>query len=236
MEYERSLIKLKVSYHGHSVVQIETNRKKIIFDPFITGNSLTDLKADEVKIDVIILTHGHGDHLGDTVELAKKNNALVIGSAEMAAYLGFQGIEKTHGMNIGGAYEFDFGTMKMTQAFHSNGFITGDNQIIYLGMPAGVLFSAEGKTVYHAGDTALFSDMKLIGERHAIDLALLPIGDNFTMGPEDAALAAEFLRAKQVVPIHYNTFPAIKQDPQTFLDLLKAGNGKVLKPGEFLEL
>ena len=111
-----------------------------------------------------------------------------------------------------------------------------NGEIIYLGMPAGILFMAEGKTVYHAGDTAVFSDMKLIGERHPIDVAFLPIGDNFTMGPEDAALAAEFLQAKQVVPIHFNTFPVIKQDPQTFIDLLTNKNGKVLEVGESIEL
>ena len=227
---------MKVSFHGHSVVMIETNGTTILFDPFINGNGQTDLKVEDVHPDVIILTHGHGDHLGDTVELAKKHDALVIGSAEMAHYLGTQGVERTHGMNIGGAYEFEFGKVKLTTAFHSNSFITNDGQIIYLGMPSGVLFTAEGKTVYHAGDTALFSDMKLIGERHPIDLAFLPIGDNFTMGPEDAALAAEYLRAKQVVPIHYNTFPPIKQDPQKFLDLLISCNGKVLVPGDYIEL
>lgn len=227
---------MKVSFHGHSVVMIETNGTTILFDPFINGNGQTDLKVEDVHPDVIILTHGHGDHLGDTVELAKKHDALVIGSAEMAHYLGTQGVERTHGMNIGGAYEFEFGQVKLTTAFHSNSFITNDGQIIYLGMPSGVLLTAEGKTVYHAGDTALFSDMKLIGERQTIDLAFLPIGDNFTMGPEDAALAAEYLRAKQVVPIHYNTFPPIKQDPQKFLDLLISRNGKVLVPGDYIEL
>ena len=227
---------MKVYFHGHSVVKIETNGTTILFDPFINGNGQTDLKVEDIKPNVIILTHGHGDHLGDTVELAKKHDALVIGSAEMAHYLGAQGVKRTHGMNIGGAYEFGFGKVKLTTAFHSNSFTTNDGQIIYLGMPSGVLFTAEGKTVYHAGDTALFSDMKLIGERHPIDLAFLPIGDNFTMGPEDAALAAEYLKAKQVVPIHYNTFPPIKQDPQQFLTLLPAGNGKVLEPGDYIEL
>ncbi|MDQ0220067.1 metal-dependent hydrolase [Peribacillus cavernae] len=227
---------MKVSYHGHSVIKIETNGKTILLDPFITGNELTDLKVEDVKPDVIILTHGHGDHLGDTVELAKKNGSLVIGTAEMAAYIGFQGVEKTHAMHIGGSYEFDFGKVKLTPAFHGSGFITDDNQIIYLGMPAGVLFMAEGKTVYHAGDTGVFSDMKLIGERHPIDLAFLPIGDNFTMGPEDAALAAKFLNPKQVVPIHYNTFPPIKQDPHKYVEMLDEGIGKVLEAGESVEL
>ncbi|KAB2334219.1 metal-dependent hydrolase [Bacillus mesophilum] len=226
---------MKVSYHGHSIVKIETNGKTILIDPFINGNELTDLKAEDVKADVIIVTHGHGDHLGDTVEIAKKNDALVIGNAELAAYLGWQGV-KTHGMSIGGAYEFDFGKVKLTQAIHGTGYITDDQQIIYLGMPAGVLFMAEGKTVYHAGDTALFSDMKLIGERHPIDVAFLPIGDNFTMGPEDAAYAAKLLQAKTVVPIHFNTFPPIKQDPHEFIKLLDDRSGQVLEAGESIDL
>ncbi|MDR6122090.1 L-ascorbate metabolism protein UlaG (beta-lactamase superfamily) [Bacillus sp. SLBN-46] len=126
---------MKVSYHGHSVVQIQTNGKTIIIDPFITGNSLTDLTIDDVKPDVIILTHGHGDHVGDTVELAKRNNALVIANADLCAFLSFQGV-KTHAMHIGGAYQFEFGKVKLTQAFHGSGYvIAGSQEIIYCGMP-----------------------------------------------------------------------------------------------------
>jgi L-ascorbate metabolism protein UlaG (beta-lactamase superfamily) len=227
---------LKVSYHGHSVVKIETEGKVILIDPFITGNSLTDLNVDNIKPDVILLTHGHNDHVGDTVALAKKNHSLVVAVHELATYLGWQGVEKLHGMSIGGAYEFDFGRVKLTQAFHGSAYITETKEIIYCGMPSGILFSAEGKTIYHAGDTALFSDMKLIGERHPIDVAFLPIGDNFTMGPEDAAYAAKLLNAKMVIPIHYNTFPPIKQDPNRFLQLVENQTGKILQPGEFIEL
>ncbi|PLS14829.1 metal-dependent hydrolase [Bacillus sp. M6-12] len=226
---------MKVSFHGHAVVKVETGGKTILIDPFITGNGLTDLKVEDVKADVIILTHGHNDHVGDTVEIAKKNNSLVIATAELATYLSWQGLN-THGMHIGGSFEFDFGKVKLTPAFHGSGFTTQDNEIIYCGMPAGLLLMAEGKTIYHAGDTAVYSDMKLIGERNSIDLAFLPIGDNFTMGPEDAALAAEFLRAAKVVPIHYNTFPPIKQDPIKFIGMLKEGIGHVMSPGDGMEL
>jgi L-ascorbate metabolism protein UlaG (beta-lactamase superfamily) len=226
---------MKVSYHGHSVVQIETNGKKIIIDPFIRGNQTTDLKVEDVNPDVILLTHGHNDHVGDTVELAKRSNSLVIANHEIATFLGWQGVN-THGMHIGGARQFDFGKVKLTQAFHGSSYETENNELIYCGMPAGILFMAEGKTIYHAGDTGLFSDMKLIGDRHPIDLAFLPIGDNFTMGPEDAAYAAKLLGAKTVVPIHYNTFPPIKQDPMNFIAMLENNIGKVLEPGDFIEL
>lgn len=226
---------MKVTFHGHAVVMVEAGGKRILFDPFITGNGECDLNADDVRADVIILTHGHNDHVGDTVQIAKKNGAKVIAIAELATYLGWKGLD-VHPMSIGGAYTFDFGKVKLTQAFHGSSYTEEENQrIVYTGMPAGVLLFAEGKTIFHAGDTALFSDMKLIGERNDIDLAFLPIGDNFTMGPEDAAVAAEWLKAKTVVPIHYNTFPVIQQDPDQFVSLLKA-NGKALKAGESIEL
>ncbi|UKS67426.1 MULTISPECIES: metal-dependent hydrolase [Rossellomorea] len=226
---------MKISYHGHSVVKFETNGKTILVDPFINGNEYTDLNADDVKADVIILTHGHNDHVGDTVAIAKRNDSLVIAPNELANYLGLQGLN-THPMSIGGAREFDFGKVKFTQAFHSSSYTTEDNEIIYTGMPAGFLLMAEGKTIYHAGDTGLFSDMKLIGERHPIDLAFLPIGDNFTMGPEDAALAAKFLKAKEVVPVHYDTFPPIKQDPHKFVEMLEDSKGRVMKAGDTIDL
>src|SRR5579875_4022570 len=141
----KGVMRMKISYHGHSVVQIFTNGKTILIDPFITGNGLTDLKVEDVKPDCIILSHGHGDHIGDTVEIAKKNNALVIANAEISAFLSFQGV-KTHAMHIGGSYQFDFGRVKLTQAFHGSGFIDeAHKQIIYCGMPAGILLMSEGK-------------------------------------------------------------------------------------------
>jgi L-ascorbate metabolism protein UlaG (beta-lactamase superfamily) len=225
---------MHVSYHGHSTIKIETKGKTILIDPFITGNELTDLNAKDVEADVILLTHGHNDHVGDTVEIAKRSGALVVAVAELATYLSWQGLN-VHPMSIGGAYTFDFGTVKLTQAFHGSSYTENNEKIIYTGMPAGLLLTIEGKTIYHAGDTALFSDLKLIG-RHKPDVAFLPIGDNFTMGPEDAAIAAEWVQAKLVVPIHYNTFSVIKQDPHQFVESLSGIEGKVLKAGEGLDL
>ncbi|MED3648024.1 metal-dependent hydrolase [Halalkalibacterium halodurans] len=226
---------MKVSYHGHSVVKIETEGKTIVIDPFITGNRLTDLSVDDLKVDVILLTHGHNDHVGDTLQLAKQNDALVIAPFELATYLSWKGV-KVHEMHIGGAHQFEFGHVKLTQAFHGSSYTEENQTIVYTGMPSGILFTAEGKTIFHAGDTALFSDMKLIGERNTIDVAFLPIGDNFTMGPEDAAVAAEWLQAKTVVPIHYNTFPVIEQDPVAFAESLSGKKGRALAVGEVIEL
>ena len=226
---------MQISYHGHSIVKVKTDGYTILFDPFITGNSLTDLKVDEQKPDVILLTHGHNDHVGDTVEIAKQSGALVVAPNELAVYLSWQGID-THPMHIGGAHQFDFGKVKLTQAFHGSSYITDDQQIIYTGMPSGILLFVEGKTIYHAGDTALFSDMKLIGENHPIDVAFLPIGDNFTMGLEDAARAAQFLKPKEIVPIHYNTFPAIEQDPQEFAEMVSTTSVRVMNPGDKFDI
>lgn len=225
---------MEISYHGHSVVKIMTDTHTILIDPFITGNGQTDLDAAKEKVDVILVTHGHNDHLGDTVDLAKRNNATVIATFELANYVESFGIN-VHAMGIGGSYDFEFGTVKFTQAFHSSSFTTEDGEIIYGGMPAGVLFTSEGKTIYHAGDTALFGDMKLIGERNNIDVAFLPIGDNFTMGPEDAAYAVQLLKPQIVVPVHYNTFPPIKQDPQIFKNLVETADVQVLSAGDYVQ-
>lgn len=225
-----------VSYHGHSIVKIKSNGKTVLIDPFITGNDLTDLKAEKENPDFIVLTHGHVDHVGDTVDIAKRSGALVIAVNELALYLQHQGVN-AHPMHIGGKRDFDFGTIKFTQAFHGSGLQQEDGTFLYMGMPAGVLIMNEGKTVYHAGDTGLFSDMKLIAKRDPVDLAFLPIGDNFTMGPDDAAVAAAFLQPDVAVPIHYDTFPPIRQDPEAFVSLLPEGvTGRVMKPGDTIEL
>ncbi|MCL6601057.1 MAG: metal-dependent hydrolase [Alicyclobacillus macrosporangiidus] len=228
---------MKITYHGHSCVQLEDGGTSILFDPFLTPAGFRN-SVDDIRAQYILLTHGHFDHVADAVTIAKNNDATIIATHELATYMGWQGA-KTFGMNLGGSYRFPFGRVKMTQAFHSSSYVVENEQkIIYTGMPGGFVVEFAGKTVYHAGDTGLFGDMKLIGERHAIDVAFLPIGDTFTMGPEDAALAAQWVKAKLVIPIHYNTFPVIQQDPARFTDLLQAAGieGRVLKPGETTEL
>lgn len=222
---------MQISYHGHSVVKINTGQHTILIDPFITGNGVTDLKVEDEAPDVILLTHAHNDHVGDTVELAKKKNAIVVAMVELANYLESLGLNAV-GMNLGGSKTFEFGTVKFTKAFHSSSFVTESGDVIYGGVPAGILFSAQGKTIYHAGDTELFGDMELIGKRHEIDVAFVPIGDHFTMGPEDAAYAVELIRPKLAVPIHYNTFPPIEQDPEVFRKLVTGTEVRILKAGE----
>lgn len=227
---------MKATYHGHSVVSLELNDgTKLLFDPFITGNETCDLDADTVESDVLLITHAHADHFGDTIEIAKRTNAQVITTVEIADYLATQGIE-AHGMQPGGAYEFDFGLVKFTPAIHGSSLdIDGSGNPFTLGLAAGIIVTADNRTVYHMGDTALYSDMQLIGDRNNIDLAFIPIGDNFTMGPEDAAIAARWINADTVVPIHYNTFPVIKQDPQKFIKLLHEGVGIELNIGQTID-
>ena len=223
----------KVIYHGHSFIELQIKEHTIFIDPFIDGNPLCDIKAKDAKCNYIILTHGHDDHVGNTIELAKSNDATVIGMVELTDYLWTKDV-KNHGMNLGGAYNFPFGKVKLTLAHHSSSLQGG----IYTGHPAGVLISFDGKTIYHAGDTALFYDMKLIGEMNKIDYAFLPIGDNFTMGVDDAVKAAEFLNAESVIPIHYNTFEIIKADAHDFKRKIES-IGKIctiMNPGDSIEI
>ncbi|MFC4075787.1 metal-dependent hydrolase [Salinithrix halophila] len=229
---------MQVIFHGQSCFEIQHDNHNLIIDPFLSGNPVAKTKPEEIKAKWILLSHGHGDHVGDTVAIAKKNDATVIAPNELAVWLSWQGL-KAHPMHIGGGHHFPFGRVQLTQAFHGSAHIDEEKQeIVYLGMPAGILLTLGGKTLYHAGDTALFSDMKLIGMQNDVDLAMLPIGDNFTMGPADALLAAEWVGAKQVVPMHYNTFPLIEQDGEAFTQRLEAKKirGTVLEPGESLRL
>ncbi|MCL6559911.1 MAG: metal-dependent hydrolase, partial [Firmicutes bacterium] len=193
------------------------------------------IKAAEVKADLILVSHGHGDHLGDTVEIAKRSGATVVSVFELATYCACKGA-KAHGMHIGGSHTFDGVKVKLTPAWHGSGF--GEGPMEYLGTPCGFVISMDGKNIYHAGDTGLFGDMELIGRLNQIDLALLPIGDNFTMGPEDALEAVNMLKPKLVIPMHYNTWPLIQQDPEKFKSAVEAATGSkvsVIKPGGSLE-
>lgn len=186
-------------------------------DPFFAGNNpAAQVSVDDVAADFILQTHGHGDHIADTVGLAKRTGAKVIGNFEICNWIAAQGHENVHAMNTGGGFNFSFGRVKMTAALHSSGLPDGS----YGGDPGGFLVMAEGKTVYFAGDTALFSDMALIG-RAGIDLAVLPVGDNFTMGPEDAVLALDYLKPKAVIPGHYNTWPPIAIDVDAWAESVK---------------
>ena len=226
---------VKVKFLGHSCFLIETDKHKILIDPFLTGNPLAAAKPSELNVDAVLLTHGHGDHLGDAVSIAKTSGAKIIAPFELAMYCANKGAD-VHPMHIGGAFTFPFGKVKLTDATHGSGIQEGDT-FIYGGNPCGFLLTVEGITIYHAGDTGLFGDMKLIGEMHRIDVALLPIGDNFVMGVDDAAKATELLKPSKVVPMHFDTFDVIKQDPNEF----KAKAGKyadviIVNPGETLEV
>ncbi|CAM3702657.1 metal-dependent hydrolase [Erysipelothrix urinaevulpis] len=220
-----------LSWHGHSCVQIHcANGESILIDPFITDNPDSDLNLNELNPDYIVLTHAHNDHFGDTLEIAKKSNALVIAMVELADFIELHDL-RTHGMNIGGSYKFSFGNLKFVPALHSSS-LTINNQTLAMGLAAGLVFEIEGKRIYHAGDTAFYSDMK---ELAPIDLAFVPIGDNFTMGIDDAVKASQTIQAKNVVPIHYNTFPVIQQNPQTFIDRLDPGQGLLVNAGDKIE-
>jgi L-ascorbate metabolism protein UlaG (beta-lactamase superfamily) len=224
---------MKLTYLGHSCFLVETATARLIIDPFLTGNPLAAAKADAIKVDYILCSHGHEDHTGDALSISKRCGAPIIANYEIAEYFGAQGA-KSHGLNPGGAFNFPFGRVKLTIAHHSSSVNAGLNPI-YLGNPCGIIVQADGKTIYHAGDTALFLDMQLIG-KIGLDIAMVPIGDNFTMGIEDAAAALDLLKPKVAVPMHYNTWPAIAVDPQKFVDSAARAGHKVavLKPGESL--
>lgn len=223
---------MKCSWHAHSVVMIETiNDYTLIIDPFINGNELTDLVVEDIKVDYILLTHAHNDHVGDAVEISKNNDAPIIAMVELADFLSQFGVE-THGMNIGGSAYFPFGSVKFTQAFHSSSYDYEDKNYP-LGLAAGIVIDDGATKAYHAGDTSLFSDMKLIGP---VDVAFIPIGDNFTMGIDDAVQAVSYLETNLAIPIHYNTFPIIEQNPYDFINRLDESNGKVPEVGEIFEV
>lgn len=228
---------MTLTYYGHSAVQIETDGTTILVDPFITGNPHCEgvVEVADLSPDVVLLTHAHGDHYGDTEALVEQSAPLVVSNFEITQYVTKQtGHESTHPMNTGGAWSFDWGRVTNTDARHSSSFPDGT----YGGLAGGFVLEAEGRTVYLAGDTALFGDMARLGERFDIDLAFLPIGDCLTMGPDDALEAARRVGARRVVPIHYDTFPIIPADPEAFAETLEGAGigGHALRPGESLSL
>ena len=197
----------ELKFLGHACFVLREGKHAIVFDPFLTGNPAAAATAEEIDCQYILVSHGHEDHLGDAISIAKRTGATIIATAEIARACIEKGVQ-THAMHLGGKHNFDFGFVRITPAFHGSG-IPG-------GHASGFIVNFYGKNVYHTGDTALFSDMALLGRLESIDIALLPIGDNFTMGPSDAAEAANMIKAKMVIPMHYNTWPLIAQSPEAF--------------------
>ena len=228
---------MDLTYFGHSAFQIQTQGTTLLFDPFITGNPLAEkvISAGDLTPDVILLTHAHGDHWGDTPAIARRTGALVVGNFEITEYIRQKhGHARVHAMNTGGSWNFDWGRVTMTNALHSSSFPDGT----YGGNPNGYLLEIEGKCIYDLGDTAPFAEMAWIGEDYDVDLALMPIGDCFTMGPAGAARAAGMIRPALSIPIHYDTFPPIEVDTEEWTELMSAKGleTRVLAPGETISL
>lgn len=202
---------LELTWLGHGSWSISTGEHNILLDPFLDDSPTAPVKADDVAADFILVSHGHFDHVSDVENIAHRTGATVISNFEVCQWFGNKGVEKTHAQNIGGAFEHPFGNVKMTIAHHSSSMPDGS----YAGEPAGFLLNIAGKTLYFACDTALFADMELIGKA-GIDLAVLPIGDNFTMGPADSIEAVKLIQPKKVAPAHYNTWPPIEQDAKAW--------------------
>lgn len=224
---------LNITYLSHSCFLFETENYTVIVDPFISGNPTFPVGHKDLKPDFIVLTHGHGDHLGDAIELSKKYDATIIAVNELANYVISKGA-KAHNMHIGGSFKFPFGKLKFTIAHHGS----GTDDFKYLGEPAGVLLFINDKIFYHTGDTGIFYDMKLIGEMNKIDYVFLPIGDNYTMGIDDAVKAVELINPDIAVPMHYNTFPIISADPNEFKNKVEnlGKKCKIFEYGETIKI
>jgi L-ascorbate metabolism protein UlaG (beta-lactamase superfamily) len=224
---------ITVTWLGHAALSLDVGGTHVLVDPYLTGNPAASTGPDTLPADFILVSHGHGDHVGDTAAIAKRTGATIISNAEIASWFGNQGL-KSHGQHIGGGFQYPFGYVKLTQALHGSALPDGSNG----GNPAGFLITAEGHKLYLACDTGLFGDMRLIGDE-GLDLAVLPIGDNYTMGPDDALRAVKLLRARQVIPIHYNTFDLLKQDAHAWAKRVEAETDSkvtVLNPGQSIKL
>ncbi len=223
---------VKLTWYGHATMGLETGGYRILIDPFFSGNPAASIPAEQAQADFILISHGHGDHVGDVESIAKRTGALVVSNAEISGWLQAKGLS-THGQHIGGGYNHPFGYLKLTLATHGSGLPDGTNG----GNPTGFLLTTlDGQKVYIAADTGLFGDMRLIGEE-GIDLAVLPIGDNYTMGPDDALRAVKMIQPKHVVPVHFNTFDVIMQDPDAWAERVEAQTNTeahVLNPGQSL--
>jgi L-ascorbate metabolism protein UlaG (beta-lactamase superfamily) len=224
-----------LTWYGHAALGLETGGHKLVIDPFFSGNPAASISADAVQADFILVSHGHGDHVGDGVEIAKRTGAMVISNFEIAGWFEGKGVEKVHAQHLGGGFKHPFGYLKLTLALHGSMLPDGH----YGGNPCGFLLTTnEGQKVYLAQDTGLFGDMKLIGEE-GLDLAVIPIGDNFTMGPDDALRAVKLLQPKVVIPIHYDTWGLIAQDANAWAERVgkeTSTKAVVLKPGESYSL
>ena len=225
---------IKLIWYGHATLELEIGKHHILVDPYFSGNPAAPVNADGIQADYILITHGHGDHVGDAVPIAKRTGALVVSNAEICNWLKGKGL-KTHAQHLGGGYNHPFGYLKLTMALHGSALPDGS----YGGNPAGLLLTVStGEKIYLAGDTGLFGDMRLIGEE-GIDLAVLPIGDNYTMGPADALRAVKLLQPKHVIPIHFSTFDVIRQDAAAWARKVEAQTDTrvhLLKPGESYQL
>ncbi|MGI9435426.1 MAG: metal-dependent hydrolase [Geminicoccaceae bacterium] len=229
---------MQLTWLGHSACHLVIDGKSVLIDPFFSGNPKfpSEFEAQLHKVDFILLTHGHADHLGDSLRLAKAYDATVVAMFEICAYLGAQGAAKTEPMNIGGTIECDGLSISMVNALHSSAIVE-DGTPVTMGDPAGMVIRSSEKTVYHAGDTDLFSDMALIQRLYEPKIGLVPIGDRFTMGPATAALACnEFLNLETIIPIHWGTFDLLTGDPETFKSLVKQGVVLTPVPGDPIQL
>ncbi|RWU07541.1 metal-dependent hydrolase [Pedobacter chitinilyticus] len=225
---------MKYTYYGQSCFLLETSSAKLLFDPFISGNPLAKhIKVEEIAADYILVSHGHGDHVADLVDIAKRTNAKVICMPEIAGWLQKQGVTNIHDMNIG-KFKFDFGTVRMVSATHSSSLPDGS----YGGNPAGFVLDVDGMQIYFAGDTGLTLDMKLLAELYQLEYAILPIGGNYTMDPDDAVIAAEYVNCDKVIGVHYDSFPVISIDKNFAVESFKRAQKTLLLPaiGETLAL